>query len=446
MVNSADSDISGVNDIGKVSYRVVLSCFYMGLGQLFCRQFIKGLLLMFLETAFIVFMAFSGVSNIIGIFTLGTKQAVPIMGIPGDNSVKMLAWGITTLLLCVFFALAYYANIKDIKFTAEQIRQGNRVKTFKESARSLIGSKFYFLTLTVPLLFVCVFNIMPIIFTALVSFTNYGDRIVPPRLVDWIGFSNFSMIFTVAQYSTTILKILGWNFIWAIGATLINYFGGLGLALLYNSKRLKGKRFWRIFPMLAYAIPGFITLTGFRFLFSDSGPILALLQDWGWVSERFTFIGFDSKWSIRLLGFFACAWISIPSVMFLATGILSNVNRDMYEAAVLDGAGAFKQFIYLTLPFVLFATTPVLLNSFISNFNNFSIFYFLRPEITYDTANYFNANNTDLLINWMFNLTVDKHLYSLGSALSLILFAFMAIFSLVVYVCSPSYKKEDTYK
>ena len=187
-------------------------------------------------------------------------------------------------------------------------------------------------------------------------------------------------------------------------------------------------------------------MTGFRFLFSDSGPILALLRDWGWVSESFTFIGFDSKWSLRLLGFFSCAWISIPSIMFLATGILSNVNQDMYEAATLDGANGWKQFLYLTLPFVLFATTPVLLNSFISNFNNFSIFYFLRPEITYDTANYFNANNTDLLINWMFNLTVDKKLYSLGSALSLILFAFMAIFSLIVYVSSPAYKKEDTYK
>ena len=198
--------------------------------------------------------------------------------------------------------------------------------------------------------------------------------------------------------------------------------------------------------MLAYAIPGFITLTGFRFLFSDSGPILALLRDWGWVSESFTFIGFDSKWSLRLLGFFSCAWISIPSIMFLATGILSNVNQDMYEAATLDGANGWKQFLYLTLPFVLFATTSVLLCSFISKFNYLSIFYFLRPEITYDTANYFNANNTDLLINWMFNLTVDKKLYSLGSALSLILFAFMAIFSLIVYVSSPAYKTEDTYK
>ena len=46
----------------------------------------------------------------------------------------------------------------------------------------------------------------------------------------------------------------------------------------------------------------------------------------------------------------------------------------------------------------------------------------------------------------MYNLTVENRLYSLGSALSLILFAFMAIFSLIAYVTSPAYKKEDTYR
>lgn len=426
-------------------WQVKLSCVFMGLGQLFCKQYIKGILLMLLEAAFIVFMALAGVNNIIGIFTLGTKEGIPIMGIVGDNSVKMLAWGITTVFLVIIFGLAYYANVKDAIYTTGQMRQGQKVKTFRESASSLINNKFYFLTLTLPLLFVCVFNIMPIVFTALVAFTNYGGNVVPPKLVDWIGFNNFKLIFTVSEYANTILKIAGWNLIWAAGATFINYFGGLALALLYNTKCLKWKRFWRIFPMLAYAIPGFITLTGFRFMFSDSGPILGLLQKLGWASDNFTFIGFDSKWSLRILGFFTCAWISVPSIMFLATGILSNINTDMYEAARLDGANAWKQFLHLTLPFVLFATTPVLLNTFIGNFNNFSIFYFLRPETVYANG-YFNANSTDLLINWMFNLTVDKKLYSLGSALSLILFAFMALFSLIVYMSSPAYKKEDTYQ
>ena len=53
-------------------YRVRLGCIFMGLGQLFCRQFIKGALLMLLEIGFILFLVFAGVENIIGLFTLGT--------------------------------------------------------------------------------------------------------------------------------------------------------------------------------------------------------------------------------------------------------------------------------------------------------------------------------------------------------------------------------------
>lgn len=99
----ANNNLNPKNE-GKFSpYQVKLSCIFMGVGQLFCKQFTKGILLILLEIAFILFLVFSGVSNIIGIFTLGTNEGVPIMGIQGDNSVKMLAWGITTLFLCVLF-------------------------------------------------------------------------------------------------------------------------------------------------------------------------------------------------------------------------------------------------------------------------------------------------------------------------------------------------------
>ena len=290
-------------------YRVRLSCIFMGLGQLFCRQFIKGALLMLLEIGFILFLVFAGVENIIGLFTLGTTEGVPIMGIEGDNSVSMLAWGITTVVLVLLFALAYYANIKDVVYTVGEIEKGNRVKNFFESCQTLLNKKFYFLTLTLPLVFVCIFNVMPIVFTALVAFTDYGGEIVPPKLVSWTGFQSFRVIFTMSEYIGTMGKILAWNVLWAVGSTFLVYFGGLGLALLYNAKCLKWKRFWRVFPMFAYAIPSFITLTGFYFMFCDSGPIVGLLKDWGWVKENFTIISYDSKWSLRLLGFFCCAWV-----------------------------------------------------------------------------------------------------------------------------------------
>lgn len=76
---------------------------------------------------------------------------------------------------------------------------------------------------------------------------------------------------------------------------------------------------------------------------------------------------------------------------------LANANKDVYEAATIDGASATQQFFHLTLPYVVFATTPVLISQFIGNFNNFGIFYFLRDGLYID--GYFLASDTDLLIN-----------------------------------------------
>lgn len=90
------------------------------------------------------------------------------------------------------------------------------------------------------------------------------------------------------------------------------------------------------------------------------------------------FLDLDAKWSARLIGLFVNCWISVPSIMLLATGNLSNRDVSLYEAAKIDGAGRWKQFEKLTMPFMLFSTMPVLLGQFIGNFNNFGIFYFLR--------------------------------------------------------------------
>ena len=95
--------------------------------------------------------------------------------------------------------------------------------------------------------------------------------------------------------------------------------------------------------------------------------------------------------------------------MLLATGNLSNRDVSLYEAAKIDGAGRWKQFEKLTMPFMLFSTMPVLLGQFIGNFNNFGIFYFLRGGLYLD--GYFLASDTDLLINWLYNLSIDNNYY-----------------------------------
>ena len=276
----------------------------------------------------------------------------------------------------------------------------------------------------------------------IISFTNYGGDIVPPKLVDWIGFGNFVKIFGLSEIKQTFVKILSWNVVWAVIATFLNYFGGLALALLLNKKCVKGKTFWRAFPILAYAVPGFITLLAFKFMFSYGGPINYYITSAG--ANAVGFLDIDAGITAKVIGLLVNAWISIPTSMLLATGMLSNINTELYEAASIDGASSWIQFRKITLPFVIFATTPVLITSFIGNFNNFGVFYFLRGGLYMD--GYFLASDTDLLINWLYNLSIDNNYYGIGAAVSLIIFIITSIFSLIVYINSSAYKKEDTFR
>lgn len=419
------------------------SMILMGSGQLMYGQIGKGILyLMVLLAGILYFTIGGGAKALVGFFTLGTKEADPWLGTAGDNSVTMLIRGILSWIVLGLCLAIHYLNIKDIRVTASRVELGKKPETFRETLGSLLDKRFYILVLAVPVIGVCIFNVLPIIFMIIIAFTNYGGDIVPPKLVDWVGLQNFVKITTLSKFAPTFLKILGWNILWAIISTIINYFGGLFLALLLNKECVKGKAFWRGFPMLAYAIPGFITLLGFKFMFSYGGPINQMIVEGG--GTAIGFLDLDAKWTARFIGIAVNAWISIPASMLLATGILSNMNTDLYEAAKIDGATKWVQFKSITFPFVLFSTTPVLINQFIGNFNNFGIFYFLRGGLYLD--GYFLASDTDLLINWLYNLSIDNNYYSIGAAVSLIIFAITSVVSLSVYVRSAAYRKEDTFR
>lgn len=424
------------------SPQVKLSMILMGAGHIGYGAVKKGLVYLFIELAMVIYLIRRGVKDLVGFFTLGTVQSDAWTGVEGDNSIIMLLMGIFAWIVVIAFLWVYVQNLRGAY--AMQIRKEKGIPnpTLKQELDTLLDRKFYVLVLILPVIGVCVFNILPIIFMILIAFTNYGGEIVPPQLVDWVGLDNFRKLLVLHKFAPTLGKILSWNLVWAVLSTALNYFAGLGLALLLNKECVKGKAFWRAFPVLAYAIPGFITLLAFKFMFSYGGPINQLI-----VANGGTAIGFldlDAKWSARIIGLLVNCWISVPSIMLLATGHLSNRDRTIYEAARLDGAGRWQQFWKLTMPYMIFATTPVLLGQFIGNFNNFGIFYFLRGGLYMD--GYFLASDTDLLINWLYNLSIDNNYYCIGAAISLIIFLITSVISLIVYVKSPSYREEDTFQ
>ncbi len=415
----------------------------MGLGQLMQKQIVKGILFLLMFCGYVTYMALAGGEAIYNFFSLGVVPANPWLGIEGDNSVIMMLLGTLAFIITGFFIAVHLANIRDARRTYEYVSRGNKTPTFKQSLASMFDKYFYVTALVLPVVGVFVFNILPIIFMVFLAFTDYsGNVVLSGSLVSWIGFANFSQLFSTGLMGSTFFKILGWNLLWAIMSTALNYFGGLAIALLLNKKIVKGKKIWRAFPVLAFAVPGFITLLAFKFMFSNQGPINYYIEQLGGTGKLF--FGIDSKWSARTIGWLVNAWLSVPSSMLLATGILANLNPDLYEAARIDGASAWIQFVKITLPFVIFATTPVLIGQFMGNFNNFGVFYFLRGGIICD--GYFLASDTDLLINWLYSLSIDNKYYSFGAAISIIIFIIAAVISLIVYVKSPSYSKEDMYR
>ncbi len=82
--------------------------------------------------------------------------------------------------------------------------------------------------------------------------------------------------------------------------------------------------------------------------------------------------------------------------MLIVSGILMNIPEDLYEAARIDGASPFVMFTKITMPYVLFVTTPYLITQLVGNINNFNVIYFLTGG-TPATLDYYQAGNVFLL-------------------------------------------------
>lgn len=426
-------------------WQVKLSMVVMGLGQLCYGQIVKGLFYLACFGIILTYFITGGFEHLIGFFTLGTTEENLWLGIEGDNSLTMLILGLFSIFILIFSAILYVTNVKDAVFTSRQIEKGKPIHKFRQTLATAADDKFHVMALSLPMTGVAIFSILPIVFMICIAFTDLGGDVVYPKLANW-SFSAWKKILSLGKIGGTFVKILGWNILWAVASTALNFVVGLGMALLLNKRNVKGSKIWRAFPILAYAIPGFISMLGFKFMFSQSGPINYYLDEAGLMRIFFLTNDASAKWWARGIGLFVNAWISTPSIMLMTTGILSNINTDLYEAASLDGASQFQQFRKITLPFVVFSTTPVLIGQFVGNFNNFGIFFFLRSGVISNYADYFLASDTDLLINWLYKLSVDNNYYSIGAAISLVIFLITAVLSLSVYVRSAAYKQEDTYQ
>ncbi|MGG4049322.1 ABC transporter permease subunit [Paenibacillus favisporus] len=421
----------------------LLSIISMGLGQIYNRQWIKGILFLLIE-AFGIYYFINNLGRALwGITSLGDTPRLLVKGkwIDGDHSIFIMIQSLITLLFLLIFIVVYVMNVRDAYHTAIKRENGQVPNSFTKSIKFVMDYKFAQAFLTLPALGILFFTIMPILFMIMLAFTNYSapNHIPPAKLVDWVGFQTFKDLVSLKTWSHTFFGVLTWTIIWAILSTATTYLGGLLVALLINQQGIKFKGMWRTILVIPYAIPQLISLLVMRNMFNGQfGPINQYLGYFGlgglpWLTDPFW-----AKVTVILVNM----WVGIPVSMILIMGVLTTIPKDMYEAAEVDGASAYQKFRIVTLPMILFSTAPTLIMQFAGNINNFNMIFLLtngNPVV----GDYQYAGATDLLVTWLYKLTLDQNKYNMASAVGIIIFLIIAIFSIYNYRRTKSFKEED---
>ena len=436
--------------ITKLSYVV------FGLSNLVHGQIVKGAGFLLIEVAYIIFMMAGGIQNLVNLITLGTVETgwveVPGKIMPeyqiGDNSMLFLLFGVLTVMITVGAIWVGYCSHKSAVNLQVLEKEGKKIPSLKDDIMVLLDQKFHITLLFLPICGILVFSVLPLIYMICIAFTNYDhDHQVPGKLFDWVGLANFgSMLGGDPRMSHTFFGVLVWTLIWSFFATFSNYFLGIIVALVINQKGIKFKKLWRSVLVLTIAMPQFISLLVMRSFFSGYGVINRTLINMGILPSVNDAIPFLTNATMaKVVIIVVNMWIGIPYTMLMSSGILMNIPQDLYEAATVDGANTVQMFFKITLPQIIFTTTPYLITTFVGNINNFNVIYLLTAGGP-TTTEYYVAGKTDLLVTWLYTLTKNKMDYSLASTIGILIFVISATMSLITYTRSKSYKEEDAFQ
>lgn len=266
------------------------------------------------------------------------------------------------------------------------------------------------------------------------TFTTKDGKTIKPGFRATVGFKNFTDFVTSPALRGPLVQIVSWNFIFPTLTVLTTFALGLAIAIMFNEKDFPFKKLIRSLLLIPYTIPGLISIIMWRgMLNSEFGVVNRFLESWiGW-APRWTTEPFWAQAAILLVNL----WLGYPYFMLVASGALQSIPSDIYEAAMIDGATGWQTFRRITLPLLLVAVGPLLIASYLFNFNNFNLIYLFisgGPPIVGAST---QAGHTDILISYVYKLAFESGgrgvQYGLASAISIVVFFIVASITLFQY-------------
>ena len=410
-----------------------------GVGQYFNKQNFKALLF-FIGTLFIYFVAIPyalGYGNyrgegLKGIITLAQS------GKRLDKSIIFMVEGLVALILMLFSIAIVAVSYKDARDVQLNMYRGIRPKTKFETIESVKEDGFPYIVTIITYVLLSFVVILPVLTTILLSFAGMDPN--NQSKFKWIGLKNYELLITGTGIAGgPFWRIFLWTMIWTIVATTVAITVGFGLALIANNERIKGKTLYRTIYLLPWAVPAFITIMFFSIMSSSNGILtksLEMLFGGDWAIKQSTTL---TRTALILLQ----TWLGSSYVFLLSTGVLQGIPSDLYEAADIDGATVWQKLSKITIPLVLFQTAPLLIGQYTFNFNNFSIIYLFNGGGPFDPSKYGNmAGSTDLLISYIYKLTIQKQYQSVGAAITVFISLGLILFAYIGFKNSQAFKEE----
>ncbi|HON43283.1 MAG TPA: sugar ABC transporter permease [Bacillota bacterium] len=411
-----------------------LSALFAGVGQLYAGQRRRGIAYLLTEAAFIFVLFTLLWGPLRGLITLMPQGRF-------TDSRHILIVGILAGFVVVAYALFHVANIADAVRTASRAQAASQAarrpgaislsaSAVRRHAGVLGGTPLTpYLYIAPSLISAFFIIIVPLVFGVSLAFTNYNLYHCPPAgRFDWIGLTNFAKLLKPGStWRSQLDMVMTWNVTYAVLGTVLAFAAGMGLALALQTHGLRFRRIFRMILMLPWAVPATVSIMVFLGLFNTSfGPINVLLRSSGmraipWFQDRL--------WA-RASVLMTHVWISTPFNMSIISAALQSIPEEVYEAARVDGASRWQVFSRMTFPLLMLVVSPIALLTLAGNFNNFGIIYLLTgggPAV----AGSKGAGATDILMTWVYNLGFQQLQWSTASALAVLVFIFVVIFSMI---------------
>jgi arabinogalactan oligomer/maltooligosaccharide transport system permease protein len=246
-----------------------------------------------------------------------------------------------------------------------------------------------------------------------------GDELVP-GFIAFVGTDNFERYVGNEGIRSPLLRVLVWNFVFAFASVALSFGVGLGVSLLFDD--LPGRRIIRALLIIPYPIPVLVSVLIWRSLLNpDLGMIGEFFESVVGSSPQFFL---DADWARAAL-IVVNIWLSYPYFYVVTSGGLRAIPEELYDAAEVDGAGAWQRFRHITFPQLIVIVMPLLIASFAFNFNNFNLIWIFNEGDPPVAGSIVPIGRTDILISFVYKLAFTPSSaadYGLGAAISVALF------------------------